>query len=73
MPWYELFYDFRNLLILGRVTSGIGGRLIVDKAREVLLREFPETERRIALHLLDERNRRIGQAFAAASLPELRD
>lgn len=70
IPWYDVFYDFRNLLILGRVVSGPGGDVIVRKADEVLRAEFPETAARIRLHLLDEKSRRVGQAVAAASLPE---
>jgi len=70
IPWYEVFYRFKNLLVLGRVMSGAGGKIIVDKAREVLASEFPETAERVRLHLLDEASRRVGQAVAAASLPE---
>jgi len=65
------FYDFRHLLILGRVTSGPGGDVILKGAREVLEVEFPELARRIALHTPDEKEKRHGQAIAAASLPTL--
>jgi predicted NBD/HSP70 family sugar kinase len=71
IPWYEVFYRFRNLLILGRVMSGPGGKLIIDKAKEILAAEFPPTAARVRLHLLDEKSRRVGQAVAAASLPEI--
>ncbi|MGZ7065977.1 MAG: ROK family protein, partial [Candidatus Aminicenantales bacterium] len=71
IPWYETFYDVRNLLVLGRVMSGSGGSLIMAKAAEVLRGEFPETASRVKLHLLDEKTRRVGQAVAAASLPRL--
>jgi len=64
-------YDFRHALILGRVTSGEGGAIIVAQANEVLRAEFPELAGRIALHLPDEKSKRLGQAVAAASLPEL--
>lgn len=64
-------YDFQHLLVLGRVTSGAGGDLIVENARAVLRREFPELAERIALHLPDEKSKRVGQAVAAASLPRL--
>jgi len=70
IPWYEVFYRFKNLLVLGRVMSGPGGRIIVDKAAEVLSSAFPETAARVRIHLLDEASRRVGQAVAAASLPE---
>jgi predicted NBD/HSP70 family sugar kinase len=66
---YADFYDFRHLLILGRVTTGRGGDILLGKARDVLHQEFPELERRIALHVPDEKSRRVGQAVAAASLP----
>jgi predicted NBD/HSP70 family sugar kinase len=70
VPWYEVFYRFKNLLVLGRAMSGPGGRIIVDKANEVLASAFPETAARVRIHLLDEASRRVGQAVAAASLPE---
>ena len=69
IPWYAVFYDFRNLLVLGRVMSGAGGGIIMTKAAEVLRAEFPEVGGRVKLHLLDEKSRRVGQAVAAASLP----
>jgi predicted NBD/HSP70 family sugar kinase len=71
VPWYEVFYRFKNLLVLGRVLSGPGGKIIVDKANEVLRAEFPATAARVRIHLLDEKSRRVGQAVAAASLPEI--
>jgi predicted NBD/HSP70 family sugar kinase len=72
VPWYEVFYKFSSLLVLGRVMSGPGGKIIVDKAAEVLKAGFPETAARVRLHLLDEKSRRVGQAVAAASLPEIK-
>ena len=39
---YSDFYDFRNLLVLGRVLTGEGGDLILSTAQEVLRAEFPE-------------------------------
>lgn len=67
------FYDFRHLLILGRVTTGPGGDVILKGAREVVETEFPELARRVALHTPDEKEKRHGQAIAAASLPTLAD
>jgi predicted NBD/HSP70 family sugar kinase len=63
------FYDLRHVLVLGRVTSGRGGDLIIHGAREVLEVEFPELASRIALHVPNEKDKRHGQAIAAASLP----
>jgi len=65
------FYDLRHVLVLGRVTSGSGGDLIVTGAREVLDAEFPDLARRIAFHVPSEKDKRHGQAIAAASLPAL--
>ena len=69
---YADLYEFRHLLVLGRVTSGAGGDLIVQKAKEVLRADFPELAQKISLHLPDEKSKRVGQAVAAASLPEIR-
>jgi len=66
---YSDFYDFRNLLILGRVTSGEGGQIIIEKAEEVLCAEFPALAKKISITTPDEQMKRHGQAVAAASLP----
>ena len=66
------FYELGNVLVLGRVTSGPGGDIIVAKAREVLRVEFPELAQHISFHVPDERFKRHGQAIAAASLPAIR-
>jgi predicted NBD/HSP70 family sugar kinase len=70
---YADFYDFRHLLILGRVTTGKGGDIVLAKAREVLRKEFPELASQIELHVPDEKSRRVGQAVAAASLPKIKN
>jgi len=69
---YADFYDFENVLILGRVTSGEGGDLIISGAKHVLKTEYPDLSSRIAFHVPDEKDKRHGQAVAAASLPELK-
>ena len=56
---------------MGRVTSGQGGALLLQKAQEVLDAEFPELARKIQLHIPDENSRRVGQSVAAASLPDI--
>lgn len=63
------FFAYNELLIMGRVTSGTGGDLILNKAREVLRVEFPELK--INLSVPDEASKRHGQAVAAASLPAI--
>ena len=65
------FYDFRNLLVLGRVMSGEGGGLILGVARQVLQAEFPELEERVRFSIPSEQEKRHGQAIAAASLPAI--
>jgi predicted NBD/HSP70 family sugar kinase len=67
---YADFYDLRNLLILGRVTSGEGGEIILQVAEETLKTEFPELARQIIFRIPDEQFKRHGQAVIAASLPE---
>jgi predicted NBD/HSP70 family sugar kinase len=66
------FYDCRHILVLGRVTSGPGGDVMIREARGVLASEFPELASRIEFHMPDEKDKRHGQAIAAASLPALR-
>ena len=68
---YADFYEFRNVLILGRVTTGPGADIILNGATEVLETEFPEIGRKIEFHTPDEKEKRHGQAIAAASLPNL--
>jgi predicted NBD/HSP70 family sugar kinase len=68
---YAEFYDMKHVLLLGRVTSGQGGNLLLAKAREVLAIEAPGLAERIFIHLPDEATRRVGQSIAAASLPRL--
>jgi predicted NBD/HSP70 family sugar kinase len=68
---YAGFYDIEHLLILGRVTSGAGGDLILSRAGEILESEFPALGEQISLSTPDEQMKRHGQAVAAASLPVL--
>ncbi|HLJ85289.1 MAG TPA: ROK family protein [Candidatus Angelobacter sp.] len=68
---YADFYDLRHVLILGRVTTGRGGEIILAKATEVLEKEFPELATKVSVALPDEKNRRVGQSIAAASLPAI--
>jgi predicted NBD/HSP70 family sugar kinase len=66
---YADFYDVRNLLVLGRVMTGRGGDIILETAGRVLREEFPEIAARIRFHIPGEKEKRHGQAIAAASLP----
>ena len=67
---FASFYDYQCLLIMGRVTSGQGGDIIIQHARAVLADEFPELA--IDLVVPSEKDKRHGQAVAAATLPSLR-
>jgi predicted NBD/HSP70 family sugar kinase len=64
-------YDFRHVLVLGRGTSGPGGAVILDVAREVLHVDFPDLAAGFELTMPGEKEKRHGQAMAAASLPAL--
>jgi predicted NBD/HSP70 family sugar kinase len=64
-------YDFHHVLVLGRVTSGPGGELMVATARECLRADFPALAERISFHMPNEKEKRHGQAIAAASLPAI--
>ncbi len=68
---YAEFYKLEHVLILGRVTSGEGGTIILENAQKVLKAEAPHLSDKIHIHLPDEASRRVGQAIAAASLPAL--
>ncbi len=71
IAYYSEFYEIRHVLIMGRVTSGEGGVILLKRAQEVLDQEFPELASKLTLHIPDENSRRVGQSVAAASLPKL--
>jgi predicted NBD/HSP70 family sugar kinase len=68
---YADFYNLRHVLVTGRVTSGTGGERILLRAREVLAAEFPAVASRTRVRMPDEKDKRHGQAIAAASLPSI--
>jgi predicted NBD/HSP70 family sugar kinase len=68
---YAGFYPLKNVLILGRCTSGIGGQIILEITNELMRSEFPILASEIQIHLPDEVSRRVGQSVAAASLPKV--
>ena len=68
---YEMLYDIRSLIVLGRVASGVGGDLIVSECQRILAEEYPALAEKIRVMLPDENFRRVGQSMAAASLPEV--
>ena len=69
---YADFYEIKNLLILGRVSSGKGGEVIIEEAKKVLAAEFPALAEKITFRIPDEKFKRHGQAVIAASLPTIK-
>ena len=69
---YYDFYEFKHVLLLGRVMSGKGGDLVLSACKAVLADEYPEIAGDIFPSLPDEKFRRVGQSAAAASLPEIK-
>jgi predicted NBD/HSP70 family sugar kinase len=72
MGHYADFYRLKHVLILGRVTTGPGGDVLLATAHRVLAADFPSLARVLNMALPDEQSRRVGQSIAAASLPALR-
>ena len=72
IPLYRMFYHFDNLMLLGRVLSGEGGEIILKECKRILDEEYPEIAENVKLILPDEKTRKVGQAYAAASLPAIR-
>jgi hypothetical protein len=73
---YRDLYDFDDALVLGRVVTGVGGDIVLARAQEVLASDDAvdpaaavSRQARITFHTVSERDKRHGQAVAAASLP----
>ena len=72
IPFYAKFYEIKHMLLLGRVMGGKGGDIILSTCKKVLAEEYPEFAT-LDIGLPDEKNRRVGQSIAAASLPANRE
>ena len=72
IPWYNEFYDYSNMMILGRVTSGLGGEVILETAKAMLKDVYPEWSEKIDIFMPDEKARRLGQSVAAAQIPVIK-
>lgn len=68
---YCEFYKIDHLMILGRVSKGKGGDLMLETAKKVLEVEFPEYAG-IQFHTADDHFKAVGQCIAAAALPEIK-
>jgi predicted NBD/HSP70 family sugar kinase len=69
---YAEFYSLKHVLILGRVTSGQGGNIVLAQCKKTMAAEDPGVARKVSVNLPDEASRRVGQAIAAASLPQIK-
>ena len=69
--WYHEFYDYSNLMILGRVTSGFGGEVVLNTAQMGLEAIDPFLAEQIEIFMPDEKSRRLGQSVAAAQIPQI--
>jgi len=63
-------YKIDHVMILGRVSKGAGGDLMLATASEVLATEFPDLPK-IEFHTADDHFKAVGQCIAAAALPTL--
>merc|ERR1712125_147396 len=68
---YSEFYKIDHVMILGRVSKGTGGDIMLDTAKKVLESEFPEYAG-MQFHTADDHFKAVGQCIAAAALPELK-
>ena len=69
---YAEFYQIDHVIILGRVSKGAGGDVMLDTARRVLETEFPQLPP-IQFHTADDHFKAVGQCIAAAALPVLEE
>jgi len=65
---YCEFYQIDHVMILGRVSKGEGGDIMLATAKKVLDTEFPEFSG-IEFHTADDHFKAVGQCIAAAALP----
>ena len=68
---YSEFYKIDHVMILGRVSKGAGGDLMLATAKKVLETEFPDIQG-ITFHTADDHFKAVGQCIAAAALPPLK-
>ncbi len=62
--WFSWLYPIKKAIFLGRVASGKGGEILLERAREIIAKEGSSLE----IVLPDEMSRRLGQSFTAAGL-----
>jgi len=64
---YTEFYRIEHVMILGRVSKGKGGDIMLETAKKVL-KTF---DLEITFHTADEQFKAVGQCIAAAALPTI--
>jgi predicted NBD/HSP70 family sugar kinase len=69
---YCEFYKIDHVMILGRVSKGEGGDLMLATAKKVLEEEFPDDCKHIEFHTADDHFKAVGQCIAAAALPSFK-
>ncbi len=67
IAWYHEFYDYSDMLVLGRVTTGSGGDLLLETAIETVKAEYPDLAD-LKVRMPDEKAKRLGQSVAAAAI-----
>jgi len=67
---YIEHYRIDHVMILGRVSKGDGGDILLDTAKAVLAKERPKVK--IEFHTADDHFKAVGQCIAAAALPPLK-
>merc|ERR1712060_320566 len=68
---YCEFYKIDHVMILGRVSKGKGGDVMLETAKKVLEEEFPQFKH-IEFHTADDHFKAVGQCIAAAALPTIK-
>mmetsp|Transcript_86996 Transcript_86996/g.211103 ORF Transcript_86996/g.211103 Transcript_86996/m.211103 type:complete len:656 (-) Transcript_86996:104-2071(-) len=67
---YTEFYPIDHVMLLGRVSKGKGGDVMLATAKKVLTEEFPDIN--ITFHTADDHFKAVGQCIAASALPTLK-
>ncbi len=66
---YSKFYEMEHVIVMGGVSAGPGGAVLIRRCRQVLQDEYPELK--TDLIVPEGETRAAGQSFAAATLVKL--
>ncbi|MFR1518607.1 MAG: ROK family protein [Clostridia bacterium] len=66
---YQKFYRMEHVIVMGGISAGPGGAVLLRRCRRVLAKEYPDLKAELILPEEDERAG--GQSFAAATLVKL--